>query len=86
MSNEIAFKSGVVMAHHSEEADNWVLQFHADNMTKMSALWKEFRQYSKEQGWTHTILIGRSAWMKDKTLIPYVVMACQIEGCTHCSG
>jgi|TARA_R100000482_G_C5132541_1_gene153219 hypothetical protein len=85
--NEIIFENGMIVAHHSNEVDNWVLNFYASDAKKMSGLWKEFRQYAKQVGWNdHTILIGKGRWLVDKSVIPYVVIRCTVQNCTHCAS
>jgi len=85
--NEIIFENGMIVAYHSGEVDNWVLNFHASDAKKMEGLWKEFRIYAKEVGWNdHTILIGKGKWLVDKSVIPYVVIRCFLQDCTHCAS
>lgn len=85
--NDIVFENGMICAHHSDETDNWVLNFHATNNDKMAGLWKEFTEYAKQMGWKdHTILIGRGRWMVDKTVIPYVIIRCTLQNCSHCAS
>ena len=85
--NNLIFENGMIAAYHSDEIDNWILNFHATNSTTMSGLWKEFKGYAKEVGWKeHTILIGRGRWLVDKTVIPYVVIRCTLQNCSHCAS
>ena len=84
--NDLVFENGLIAARHSDEADNWILEFHSPTRIKLDNLWREWLTYNRTNlQWEHTLLIGRAIHYKDHSIKPYILTRCTFEFCSHCS-
>jgi hypothetical protein len=85
IGNNLVFENGTIIGRHSGEADNWIMEFFANEHLLLDKLYREWLAYNKGVlGWEHTILIGRKQHFKDKTILPYILITCNLVDCPHC--